>query len=114
MEFHNNTCLAELGSGGGGVLYSYISITTIEASKFYYNSATREGGTLHFSRSTVMSGGCNFVKNYSPIGAAIYAQDSSKIQLHDYLIIDSNTADRYAVIYLSNSEFRGYDSETIS
>ena len=34
----------------------------------------------------------------------------TKMHYHSYLLIDDNSADDYAVIYLADSEFRGYNS----
>ena len=59
-------------------------------------------------------GGSIFTRNVSPIGAVIYSSGDSKIQYNNYLLIDNNSADRYAVIYLSDSEFIGHDSLTFS
>ena len=108
-EFNNNS--AEYG----GVLFSYSSTITIEASEFNNNNANNWGGVLYSdSGSTITIGGSNFTKNVSPIGAVIYATDRSKIQHnHKHLLIDNNMADRYAVIYLSDSEFIGHDSENV-
>ena len=61
--------------------------------------------------SIITIGGSNFTKNHSPIGAIIYGIESSQIHFHnslpeysDSLLIDDNSADRYAMMYLSNSE----------
>ena len=98
--FHHNSATRY-----GGVLRSFISTITIEASGFHGNSATREGGVLHSSSSTITIGGSNLIKNSSPKGAVIYSTDTS-IQHHGYdLLIDSNSADRYAAIYLIYSTF---------
>ena len=99
----------------GGVLLSYGSnIITINASEFHNNSATLGGGVLYSISSTITIGGSNFTKNVSPIGAVIYSSDDSKIQHHNYLLIDNNWADRYAVIYLSDSDFIGHGSENVT
>ena len=134
-EFHGNSAF-----GGGGVLYSHnvtinieesefqhnsapnggvlhfdFSQITIETSVFYDNSATNIGGVLYSSfRNTITIGGSNFTKNCSPRGAVIYASDESTIQFHNHLLIDDNWVDRYAVIYLSDSEFIGNLSENIT
>ena len=50
--------------------------------------------------------------NTSPIGVVIYAADSS-VQHCNYLLIDSNSAGKYAVMYLYDSKFGGCDSENI-
>ena len=95
----------------GGVLSSYSSTISIEASEFHDNSATiYYGGVLYSSFSTITIGGSNFTKNNSPIGAVIYARAMSDIQYHGYLQNDNNLADNYAVVYLSDSEFRGHVS----
>ena len=99
----------------GGVLFSYSSNNiTINASQFQNNSATYGGGVLYSYSSTITIGGSNFTKNVSPIGAVIYSSDDSKIQHHNYLLIDNNWADRYAVIYLSDSDFIGHGSENVT
>ena len=70
---------------------------------------------LVFDSSTITIGGSNFTDNVSPIGAIIYATSRSVIQhIHSLLLINNNIADRYAVIYLSDSEFIGSDSGNIT
>ena len=101
-------------AGKGGVLFSDISSITIEGSEFHDNNATERGGVLEsIARSDcdiITIAGSNFTNNVSPIGAIIYAASRSIIQLkHDFILIDNNKADRYAVIYLSDSEFIGND-----
>ena len=130
-ELHDNS------AGEGGVLHSYSSAITIEASKFYDNSAnnmggvlasirsniiieasgfhdndaTIRGGVLYSASSNIKIAGSNFTNNVSPIGAIIDAASRSMIQhIHSFLLVDNNKADRYAVIYLSDSEFIGNDS----
>ena len=106
-EFHNNNA-----STWGGVLYSIGGTITIEASGFHGNIATVSGGVLYSHSSIITIAGSNFTNNISPIGAIIYATSRSMIQhTHSFLLIDNNKADRYAVIYLSDSEFFGDDSE---
>ena len=108
-QFQNNSATY------GGVLFSYSSNNiTINASQFQNNSATYGGGVLYSYSSTITIGGSNFTKNVSPIGAVIYSSDDSKIQHHNYLLIDNNWADRYAVIYLSDSDFIGHVSENVT
>ena len=108
-EFNNNSATNRVG----GVLFSESSIITIEVSEFNNNSAN-SGGVLYSDSSTITIGGSNFTKNVSPIGAVIYATDRSKIQHnHNHLLINNNMADRYAVIYLFDSEFIGHDSENV-
>ena len=109
-EFYDNSA-----TNRGGVLADiYNSNITIEASEFNNNSATAFGGVLYSITSTISIASSNFSENISPIGAVIYATSSSKIRhKHKTLIIYNNSADRYAVIYLSNSEFMGYDSENV-
>ena len=82
----------------------------VEGSEFHDNSATMEGGALFSYSSDITIGGCNFTDNRSPIGAVIYA-DSSKIH-HNNLLINRNSADKYAMIYLFDSEFVGNDSHS--
>ena len=108
-EFHNNSATIE-----GGVLDSYSSNITINASEFHNNSATY-GGVLESDSSTITIVGTSiFTKNVSPIGAVIYSLGGSKIQHHNYLLIDNNWADTYAVIYLSDSDFIGHVSENVT
>ena len=133
-EFHNNSA-----ASGGGILHSSSSNITIKGSRFHSNIATwggvlhfsssnikikgsrfhnnnaaEYGGVLHCSSSTITMFGSNFTKNCSPIGAVIFAIDGSKIQHHNSLVIANNSADRYAIIYLSDSEFSGHGSEKAS
>ena len=108
-EFHNNNASA------GGVLYSWSSTITIEASEFHGNNATVRGGVLYPYSSNITIADSNFTNNVSPIGAVIYAASRSMIQhIHSFLLVDNNKADRYAVIYLSDSEFFGDDSGNVT
>ena len=109
-EFQHNSAT----NGRGGVLDSDSSNITIEASEFQHNNATSEGGVLYSNSSTITIGGSKFTKNGSPIGAVIYSSGNSKIEHYNYLLIDNNWVDRYAVIYLSDKEFIGYGSENIT
>ena len=104
-EFHGNNASI------GGVLYSCSSTIIIEGSGFHYNNATDSGGVL-FARSSIITiADSNFTNNVSPIGAIIYAVSRSTIQhIHSFLLVDNNKADRYAVIYLFDSEFIRDDS----
>ena len=105
-EFHGNNA-----TKWGGVLASISSTITIEASGFHGNNATVRGGVLHSASSNITIAGSNFTNNVSPIGAIIYAESRSMIQhIHSFLLVDNNKADRYAVIYLLDSEFIGNDS----
>ena len=104
-EFHDNN------ANGGGVLISISSTITIEASEFHNNNAIDRGGVLYSFSCIITIAGSNFTNNVSPIGAIIYAESRSMIQhIHSFLLVDNNKADRYAVIYLSDSEFFGDDS----
>ena len=107
-EFHNNSATY------GGVLCSYSSNITINASEFHTNSATYGGVLASYSTTITIVGTSIFTKNVSPIGAVIYSSDDSKIQHHNYLLIDNNWANRYAVIYLSDSDFIGHVSENVT
>ena len=133
-EFHHNT------ARGGSVLASLNSFITIEASQFDSNHAIDwTGGVLYFyelsnnivkiersefnsnsgtvlysESSTITLGDCNFTNNSSPVGAVIYAKVQTTIQYHNHFLIDGNSADDYAAIYLSQSEFRGNDSGHIT
>ena len=99
----------------GGALFSINGTITIEGSGFHGNNATVSGGVLDFDSSIIMIAGSNFTNNVSPIGAIIYAVFGSMIQhIHSFLLVDNNKADRYAVIYLSNSEFFGDDSGNVT
>ena len=104
-EFHDNN------ANWGGVLTSSNSTITIEGSRFHGNNATDSGGVLDSDSSNITIAGSNFTNNVSPIGAIIYAASRSMIQhIHSFLLVNNNKADRYAVIYLSDSEFIGDDS----
>ena len=106
-EFHNNSATIN-----GGVLDSISSSNiTIEASEFHNNNATIEGGVLYSLRSKIVLSGSIFTMNASPTGAVI-SSFSSEIH-HNYLLIENNWANKYAMIYLSNSEFIGYGSENV-
>ena len=96
----------------GGVLSSIESSTiTIEGSRFHGNNAIDKGGVLDSYSCIITIAGSNFTNNVSPIGAIIHATSRSMIQhIHSFLLVDNNKADRYAVIYLSDSEFIGIDS----
>ena len=50
----------------------------------------------------------NFCNNTSLVGAAIYAEGGCKLRYQDSLQITNNSASRYAVIYMTGSEFRGH------
>ena len=105
--FHDNR------ANMGRVLSSIISTITIKASKFHGNNATDRGGVLYVSSCNITIAGTN---NVSPIGAIIYATSRSAIRhniIYSFLLIDNNKADRYAVIYLSDSEFIGNDSGNV-
>ena len=104
-EFYHNYAIS------GGVLYSSSSNITIEASEFYDNNATDRGGVLYSQSTIITIAGSNFTNNISPIGAIIHATSRSVIlHIPSYFLIDNNIADRYAVIYLSDSEFIGNGS----
>ena len=103
-EFHDNNA-TELG----GVLSSSHSIIKIEASEFHGNNANNWGGVLASIDSIIIIAGSNFTNNVSPIGAVIYAISRSMIRhIHSFLLVDNNMADRYAVIFISDSEFIGH------
>ena len=104
--FHGNNA-----SNAGVLLASDSSTIIIEGSKFHDNNATDRGGVLASINSTITITSSNFTNNVSPTGAIIYATSRSMIQhIHSLLLIDNNKADRYAIIYLSDSEFIGIDS----
>ena len=96
-------------SDHGGVLLAHSCAIRIESSEFNDNNANITG-VLYSSNSTITIGSSNFSENSSPIGAVIYAIESSIIEYRNNLLVENNTADSYAVIYLSDSEFRGHDS----
>jgi predicted outer membrane repeat protein len=89
----------------GGILSLSSSSVMIEGSKFDSNNAVN-GGVLSSTSSTITVGDCNFTNNTSLGGTVIYAVQESRIQCHGCLLIDNNSADDYAVIYLTGSEFR--------
>ena len=104
-EFHDNSV-----SSLGGVLYSNSDTITIKASEYHGNNASIGGGVLRSDSSNITIATSNFTNNISPIGAIIHAASGSIIQFNSFLLIDSNKADKYAVIYLLHSEFIGNDS----
>ena len=101
-ESHDNT------GSSSSLLFSINSNMTIEGSIFYRNRAIELGGVLSFQYCNVTVGNCNFTDNSSPRGAVIFADENTKIQYHNHLLIDKNSGS--ALIYLSGSEFRGNDS----
>ena len=107
-KFRNNS--AEVS----GVLYSENSDVTIVKSEFTSNSASNEGGVMDSYNSTITISESIFSENISPNGAVIYATYGSKIQYHNCLVIDNNSAVSHAVIYLFDSEFRGFNSGNIT
>ena len=109
-KFRNNIARIDFG----GVLSSDHGTLTIETSEFDVNSAATAGGVLFSEGSVITLGDCNFTNNRSPMGAIIYAKFDTKIHYHNYLLIDNNLADDYAVIYLDYSEFRGFNSGNFS
>ena len=109
-EFNDNSARYE-----GGVLSSRSSTIIIETSEFHDNNATDRGGVLDSDSNTITIADRNFTDNVSLIGAIIYATSRSVIQhIHSLLLINNNIADRYAVIYLSDSEFIGSDSGNVT
>ena len=108
-EFYDNFVTST-----GGVLFSYNSTITIEASEFHDNNARDSGGVLNSPSCNITITGSNFTNNISPIGAIIYATSRSMIQYNSFLLIDSNKAHRYAVIYLSDSVFVENDSGNVT
>jgi hypothetical protein len=92
----------------GGALASYNSTTGIKSTTFRSNKANQHGGVLYIDNSTTKISDCDFFHNSAPIGAIIYAQGDSVLQYQGDLRVDRNSADRYAIIYLTDSEFRGH------
>jgi predicted outer membrane repeat protein len=65
--------------------------------------------------SIVIIAGSSFTNNVSPIGAFIFATFRSMIQhIHSFLLVSNNMADRYAVIYLSDSEFIQFGGDSVN
>ena len=117
-RFINNTT-----TNHGGALLSYSSTITIGTSRFDDNTATY-GGVLYSHRNSITIGGnemerdaatchnnlnynlrsrSNFTNNNSTIGAVLYIEYSSTINLHGSLLIANNSATSYAVIHLTDS-----------
>ena len=63
-NFQNNT----IYYGRGGVLHFYLSVITIEVSKFYKNNPTWWGGVLHSDYSTIMIEDSEFCNTYDGRG----------------------------------------------
>jgi hypothetical protein len=122
-EFHDNFV------SEAGILILFQSSITIEASKFHGNVVNdavvlssinsnltiegsvfnaNNGGVLLSKNSTIMVGDCNFTNSTSLLGIVIFALDGSKIQYHNHLLIDKNSAVNAIVLY--DSEFIGYHS----
>ena len=117
-EFYNNSARS------GGVLLSNktfvpddpFTVTMIlEASEFHNNSAAAWGGVILTTSNTIRIGGSNFTKNRSPGGAVIYAKDGSIIRYLNHVLFDSNSANNsYGVVHLSNSEFGGHETGSVT
>ena len=105
-KFQNNSVS---GYGGKGIVLLYKSTTSIETTEFLTNSGP--GGVLTSYDSTISIGCSKFTKNRSPVGAVIRAL-RSKITCHSHLLINNNSVDSFAVIYLFDSQFRVNDSMT--
>ena len=117
LTFTNSTIMIEaskfddnIGSDGGVLSLSGSSVT-IKGNRFDSNNAD-SGGVLSSTGSTIITvSDTNFTNNSSPgVGAVIIALEDSRIQYHGYLLIDKNSADDYAVIFLIGSEFRAGNS----
>ena len=111
-KFRNNTVSGNTINNNiimGGIVFLWKSTTSIETSEFLTNSGL--GGVLTSYDSTISIGCSNFTKNRSPVGAVIRAL-RSKITCHSHLLIDNNSVDSFAVIYLFDSQFRVNDSMT--
>ena len=94
----------------GGALCSYNSTTAIKSTTFHSNSANQHGGVLYIDNSTTEISDSDFFSNSAPTGAVIYAQSNSVLQYQNNLRVAKNSASRYAIIYLTDSEFRGHNS----
>ena len=116
--FHVSECAIKIESSKfddsssslGGVFLAYTCEIAIESSEFNDNHANMTGAALVSSNSTITIDSSTFTENSSPMGAVIYAIEGSMIEYCNYLLVENNTADRYGVIYLSDSEFQGNDS----
>ena len=112
--FHDNSAAWRGGvlysSGGkinfgvGDVLPSSHSIT-IQGSNFLNNGAVYGGALYFLNCNNITMQVSEFRNNRATRGAAIFATRS--IIQHLLCCIDNNSAERYAVVYLSFSEFRG-------
>ena len=90
----------------GGALWSYGSNISIETSEFHNNIATQEGGVLLPSSINIIISDSHFTNNNSSIGAVIYATEGSKLEYDDTIIVANNSVERYALIYLTDSEVK--------
>ena len=92
----------------GSTMGSFLSSTIIiEASEFHDNTAILHGGVLQSSNTAISIGNSNFTDNCSPIGALIFAIYGSKIHYKN-LLVDNNSANEYGILYILDSEFKGY------
>ena len=94
----------------GGALYFFNNNITLEASEFDNNLAIQDGGAMYYQSSNVRMSDNEFTNNNSTIGAVFYAADHSEIMYQNSLLISNNSADSYAVIYLTNSKIYGQNS----
>ena len=102
-KFNDNTA-----AENGGVLSSSTDNMTIEATVFDRNGAPY-GGVLYFLNSNITIGDSNFTRNNSTIGAVIYATSGSIVKYSNALVLANNSASKYAVMYIAESEFSGHD-----
>ena len=138
-KFHWNTAPATNSSGGaldchwsrikieecefgynaafaGGALLADRSNITIVRSAFHNTTGTNRlgGGALIGHKSNITIDDTMFTNNTSPIGAVIHAYDS-KLTQHNSLLIVNNSATRYCVFCLVNSDLYMYgENVTIS
>ena len=100
-EFNGNSA-----NYSGGVLSSTYNNNTITivGSVFGGNRANRSGGVLYSDSSNITIGDCIFKNNSSPVGAVLYTAYGCNIHYHNYLLMDRNSANNYAVVHLSDSE----------
>ena len=110
MTIEESELLDNIAEEHGGALCSYNSTTAMKSSNFDSNSAGQHGGVLYADNSSVKMSDSDFINNSASVGAVIYAQGNSMLQYQFNLRVVSNSASRYAIIYLTDSEFSGHYS----
>ena len=96
-EFDDNMAVV------GGVVFSYQSTIKMVKSGFHNNTSISRGALASY-QSTITMDNTTFTYNNSSMGAILYARRSKITQLRS-LLVAHNLAEKYAVIFLADSDF---------